>query len=133
MTQSEVPGTAPFADWVGIREVSSRPGHVTVALELRPELTNRLGSIHGGVVATLLDSAMARAARSLDSETLAGGTVDLHIHYMRPGTGSMEATAWVEHHTRSTAFCRGEVRDGQGALVASGACTLRLKRRQEGD
>lgn len=120
--------TAPFADWMGISLVATEPGRVTLALAPRPEMTNRRGDVHGGALATLLDSAMARAARSLESVDELAGTVDLHVQYMRPASGPLEVIGQVEHHSRTLAFCRGEVRNARGELVATGICTLRLRR-----
>lgn len=122
------PETAPFTDWMGTELVSRENGRVVLRLTLRHELTNRRHVAHGGVLATLLDSAMARAARLLPGVAQLAGTTDLHVQFMAPGEGVLLATGWVEHASRSLAFCRGEVRDADGALVASAAATMRLRR-----
>ena len=125
---SAMPDTAPFTDWLGTELVSSEHGRVVLRLALRHELHNRQQVAHGGVLATLLDSAMARAARLIEGVRELGGTTDLHVQFMAPGQGVLLATGWVEHAAKSLAFCRGEVRDGDGALVASAAGTMRLRR-----
>ena len=128
MAPTTMPDTAPFTDWMGAELVSSENGRVVLRLQLRYDLHNRRHVAHGGVLATLLDSAMARAARLLEGVQALGGTTDLHVQFMAPGQGVLSATGWVEHAAKSLAFCRGEVRDADGALVASAAATMRLRR-----
>ena len=125
---AELPETAPFTDWMGTELVSLGAGRCVLRQALRGELTNRRQVAHGGVLATLLDSAMARAARTLEGVAGLGGTTDLHVQFMAPGEGALLAIGWVEHAARSLVFCRGEVRGADGRLIASGAATLRLHR-----
>jgi len=103
-------------------------GRAVLVLAPRAELLNRRGVVHGGVLATLLDSAMARAARASAGVVELGGTTDLHIQYMRPAIGTLRAHALVEHAANTLAFCRGEVRNEAGELVAAGSASLRLRR-----
>ena len=120
--------SAPFTDWLGTELVSTSPGRVVLRQPQRPELANRRGAVHGGVLATLVDSAMARAARAVEGVAELGGTIDLHLHFMAPGTTALQVTGWVEHASRNLAFCRAEVHDEAGALVATGTASLRLYR-----
>jgi uncharacterized protein (TIGR00369 family) len=128
MAPTTMPDTAPFTDWMGAELVSTENSRVVLRLQLRHDLHNRRHVAHGGVLATLLDSAMARAARLLEGVQALGGTTDLHVQFMAPGQGVLTATGWVEHAAKSLAFCRGEVRGANGALVASAAATMRLRR-----
>jgi acyl-CoA thioesterase len=133
MMQEPIPHeVAPFTDWMGVSLLSIEPGKVKLQLTQRRELDNRRGVLHGGAIATLLDSAMARAARSVEPVADLASTVDLHIQYMRPAKGTVVATGLVESQTRATAFCRGEVHDEGGTLVAAATATLRLHRRAAG-
>lgn len=80
--------------------------------------------IHGGLVATLLDTAMGGAC----IETLESGerflTADLHTEFYRPARpGILRAVARVVRRTRGVAFCAAEVTDPGGKLVASARCT----------
>jgi uncharacterized protein (TIGR00369 family) len=119
--------TVPFSELLGIEILSECNGIATV--DLRRELHNRRGVAHGGALATLLDSAMARAARTLEDDLQLGGTVDLHIQFMSPGTGRLEAVGRVLHATRTLAFCQGEVRDAKNVLVATSSATISLRRK----
>ena len=119
---------APFAAWLGLGLESEGAGRALLRLEPRAELLNRRDVVHGGVLATMLDSAMARASRSLDGVVELGGTTDLHVQFMRPASGSLQVEGWVEHAGGTLAFCRAEIRNAQRELVASGSASLRLRR-----
>jgi uncharacterized protein (TIGR00369 family) len=80
--------------------------------------------IHGGLVATLLDTAMGGAC----IETLEQGerflTAHLHTEFYRPARpGRLRAVAQVVRRTRGVAFCAAEVTSPDGELVASSRCT----------
>lgn len=122
------PESAPFTDWMGVTLLSGEVGKVRLQLVQRGDLNNRRGVVHGGVLATLLDSAMARSARLLADGMELGGTVDLHMQFMKPAKGTLIATGTVESSSRTLAFCRGEVRDVHDVLVAAATATMRLRR-----
>jgi uncharacterized protein (TIGR00369 family) len=128
MTAEVYPDTAPFTDLIGVSLTSVIQNEVKLQINQRDELNNRRGLIHGGVLATLLDSAMARAARTIDAGMELIGTVDLHIQYMQTAAGMLTVTGKVESVTRNLAFCRGEIRDEADTLIASGTATIRLHR-----
>lgn len=121
-------GVAPFTEWMGVIQILSKPGEVHLQVAQRHDLNNRRQVVHGGVLATLLDSAMARAARALGSGIELAGTVDLHVQFMLPAEGTLVAMGRVDSSTRSLAFCRGEVHNQAGVLVAGATATMRLRR-----
>ncbi|MDR0258983.1 MAG: PaaI family thioesterase, partial [Comamonas sp.] len=94
---SVYPEVAPFAEWLGLVTETAAEGRAVLRLALRKELLNRRGAIHGGVLASMLDSAMARASRTLEGVEELGGTTDLHVQYMQPAEGDLQVRAWVEH------------------------------------
>jgi uncharacterized protein (TIGR00369 family) len=80
--------------------------------------------IHGGLVTTLLDTAMGGAC----IETLQSGerflTADLRAEFYRPARpGTLRAAARVVRRTRGLAFCAAEVTDPGGKILASARCT----------
>lgn len=100
----------------------------TVTLEAVPGeyQYNAVGGVHGGVLSTWLDSAMGYSIQT----TLAAGegftTLDLTVRYLRGvtvETGPVRAIGTVEHRGGRTATARGELRDADGALLASGTTT----------
>jgi acyl-CoA thioesterase len=74
----------PLAKLLGMRLVDIRVGEADIQLEMHDDLRQVHGVLHGGVTATLIDTAMAFAVRTF----LPGGeptaTVDMTVHFLRP-------------------------------------------------
>ena len=84
--------------------------------------------VHGGLVTTLLDTAMGGACHSI----LDGGetflTADLHAEFLRPTRpGLLRAEGRVVHRTTRTVFCAAELHDAEGNHLASARCTQVLR------
>ena len=122
----------PFLAWLDVRSVRLVPGEVELELDLRPELMNSLDAAHGGVICTLVDVAMAAAARS-DSPESRVVTVDMSVQFMRPGTGTLKAIGRARKITRSLAFCEAEISDANGDLVARGTGVFKRLKPGRGD
>lgn len=123
----------PFVDLVGLQLVRVAPDEIELALDLRPELLNSLDMAHGGVIMTLLDVAMAQAARS---PSVVGGemepgaiTVEMKTTFMRPGRGRLLARGRRLHRTTSLVFCEGSVLSEDLRIVAHGTGTFKPVRR----
>lgn len=119
---------AAFANWLGIVVLEADAGRSVLRLPIKAELANRRDHVHGGAIATLVDSAMALATRSTEVGLETGGTIDLNIHFLAPGKGALLATATVTRAGRSVAFCQCEVRDESGKLVATSMSSFKLRR-----
>lgn len=117
----------PFLNLVGIHSDRWGKGESRATLSSRPDITNHFGSVHGGAVATLLDVAMAAAARSLHPES-GVVTVSMTLNYLRPATGELVATGRVQRGGRSLVFCEGEITDAQGEVVATAIGTFKVAR-----
>jgi uncharacterized protein (TIGR00369 family) len=74
----------PFAQFLGIKLGRLKRGEATLQLELRDEMKRNNGFAHGGVVASLADTAAAFAILTLLEPDQTTTTVDLTIHYLRP-------------------------------------------------
>ena len=122
----------PFVQALGMQLWRFDGGFSEISLDVRPEMQNSWAVAHGGVVMTLLDVAMAHAARSVRDAGEHGApgivTVEMKTSFMRPATGRLVATGHLLHATKSTAFCEGSVHDGQGALCAHATGTFKLLR-----
>ncbi|ROQ40120.1 uncharacterized protein (TIGR00369 family) [Frondihabitans sp. PhB188] len=88
---------------------------------------NPIGTVHGGYVCTMLDSALGCAAQS----TLPAGTgytsLEIKVSYLRPlfaDSGQVTVTARVTKPGTRAAFAEGEVRDSDGKLIATATGTL---------
>ena len=90
---------------------------------------NPIGAVHGGVVCTLLDSALGCALHT----TLPAGkgytSVEIKVSYLkavRPSSGLLTATGRVVRVGSRVGFTEGEVTDASGAIVATASSTLLL-------
>ena len=122
----------PFVEMLGLELVSFDAGHAEIALTMREELSNSRDMAHGGVSMTLLDVAMAHAARSPNqpgaAETHGVVTIEMKTTFMRPGVGRLRALGEVLHRTGSMAFCEGRILDAAGATVAHATGTFKYVR-----
>ena len=122
----------PFLAWLDVRSIRIVPGEAELELDLRPELLNRLAAAHGGVICTLVDIAMAAAARS-DNPDSRVVTVDMSVQFLHPGSGTLKAIGRARKVTRSLAFCEAEVVDQTGELVARGTGVFKRLKPGRGD
>jgi uncharacterized protein (TIGR00369 family) len=84
--------------------------------------------IHGGLVTTLLDTAMGAACWSLLEADETFLTADLRVEFFRPARpGTMRAEGRVEHRTKRIFFCAAEAFDPEGNVVAAARCTQILR------
>lgn len=128
MSLSKIVGRpVPFADLLGVRIAHREPGLARVELDARPELMNSHQAAHGGVVMTLADIALAVAAMTLDPQSRGAVTVELKVSFIRPGTGTLVAEGRCLKAGKSLSFSEGEVRDGEGNLVAKALGTFSLR------
>ena len=120
--------TVPFAKLLGIQLESVVAGHAVLALPIREELKQNNAIVHGGAIASLIDSAMAFAIIPLLAEKERTTTVDLTIHYLRPLTeGVAKCSARVVRAGRRVVVVSAEVFDHQERLAATAVSTyLRL-------
>lgn len=80
--------------------------------------------VHGGMVATLLDTAMGQATWGLLNEDEAFLTADLRTEFFRrTSPGLVRATGWVVHKTRRMTFASAELHDAGGRLLAAARAT----------
>ena len=123
----------PFVDHLGIERVQSQEGRALIALDIKPAFRNSWNAAHGGVIITMLDSAMSLAAR-LYLHGAPGGilTIEMNAKFISPGMGDrLAAEGWVIGGGKSTLFCEAEVRDEAGNLVAKGMATLKPVRKKD--
>ena len=122
----EAPG-APIAELLGFEPVEAEKGRVVFAAEPGPQHYNPLGAVHGGLAATLLDSAMGCAVHS----TLPAGkgytTLELKVNFTRPitsETGRIVCEGTVVHRGGRVATADGRVvAERTGKLLAHGTTT----------
>jgi uncharacterized protein (TIGR00369 family) len=116
--------TVPFARLLGIELDAIDTGTATLGLTIRQELTQNHGVVHGGAIASLIDTATAFAIISLLAPRERVTTVDLTISYLRPVTaGRITAVAKVVRAGRRLLVVSAEVLDSDGKLAATALST----------
>jgi len=114
----------PFAKLIGMRLVEMRPNEAVIEIEMRDDLKQPSGVLHGGVTATLIDTAMAFAVRTYLTDTEPTATIDLTVHYLRPHVeGKAICTARVVRPGKRIFTVSAEVHNEQGKLIATGLST----------
>jgi len=127
----EFPGTDQvfFPRIVGLVLEEVRVDYARFRLPFRPELRQPAGVVHGGAVATLIDTAVVPAIASAYDELRPLLTIDMYVQYLDAVRDEdAVAEAWVEKRGRSTVFCRAEVRTAGGTLAATGALVYKVGR-----
>lgn len=125
---SELP-PPPISRLLGMHAESVAPGSVVFTAEPGEQHYNPIGLVHGGLVATLLDSVTGCAVHTLLPVGVGYATSDLQVRYLKPvrgGTGPIRATGTVLSPGRRTATAVGEVHDATGRLVAHATSTCLL-------
>ena len=114
-------GRTYFPNVVGLQLEEIKTDYCRVRLPYRAELDQPAGVVHGGAMATLIDTVVVPAVASAYDERPRMLTVNMLVQYL--GAVVREdavAEGWVQKRGRSTVFCRAEVRTGSGALAATG-------------
>ncbi|HEU0201212.1 MAG TPA: PaaI family thioesterase [Burkholderiaceae bacterium] len=122
------PPIAPFVTHLGIRFLEADAGAARTQVHLEPHHLNRGGVAHGGLIATLLDTTMSRAAAHAGGTARPFVTVEMKVAFMSAGRGALRSDARCVHRTTTLAFCEGEVRDEADRLVATGSATFKFAR-----
>jgi uncharacterized protein (TIGR00369 family) len=121
----------PMGDLLGLRPLEIEHGRAVFACEPGRQHYNPLGTVHGGLVATLLDSALGCAVYS----TLPAGwgfvTLDLSVSFVRAlsaTSGTIVCEGRIRHRGGTVATAAGDVMlEGSGTLVAHGSATCLLR------
>jgi uncharacterized protein (TIGR00369 family) len=107
-----------YAGRLGAEVVSADDGSATVRFEAREEHLNPAGTLHGGVLATLVDTAMGQAVRSTTGDDDVPATSQLTVTYLRPGSpGPLEVTARVRTRGEHLTVCDADVEQEGRSLV----------------
>lgn len=127
-----------FLSWLDVRVEAVSAGRVVLRIPYREELTNRpfggQRSVHGGVAATVIDSAAGAAIKSELPEGAGTATIDLNVSYLRPATGDLVATGEVIRVGKSVGVAAVMVEsetNGDRSEVAAGRGSFRIFRPEE--
>ena len=130
MQSGELP-PPPFAALLGIWITEVSEGRVVFAAEPSEYHYNPLGTVHGGVIATLLDSALGCAVQSMLPAGTSYTTLELKVNYLRPittKTGTVYCEGKIIHVGGRIATAEGRLTDAVGKLYAHGTTTCIILR-----
>lgn len=130
VADGELPPT-PIGQTVGFEPEHVEHGRVVFALEPHEFHYNPIGSVHGGIYATLLDSACGCAVQSTLPAGVGYTSLDLSVKFLRAitvETGRVTCTGEVVHAGRRTALARAQIHDGQERLLAEASSTCMILR-----
>ena len=113
-----------FSELIGCRVQSVQDGIAQVALSLEPQLRNRGGKLHGGVLFSLVDISMGLACSSAHGFDQQSATIECKINYIRAvAEGEVLCIAKVIHPGRRTLVVEADVLQGD-KLVAKAQGTF---------
>jgi uncharacterized protein (TIGR00369 family) len=118
--------TIPFLDHLNVVPEYAENGKSRISLEMKPEHANSFGVAHGGVVMTLLDFAMAAAARSCINHPLGAITIDMTISFLRPSVGKIVVEGTVLKSGKTINYCEAVVLNELGEITAKSSGTFVL-------
>jgi uncharacterized protein (TIGR00369 family) len=116
-----------FTETLGFRTLGMQDGAFVIELALEPRHLSRAERVHGGVLFSLLDTALGRAV--IHELPLGRGcaTVEIKINYFRPVQhGILRAAGRCVQKTRSLAYAEGDVVSEDGKLLARATGTFFL-------
>ena len=119
----------PFLKLLGVRLLSAEMGKGEILLALKPEHTNTWAVAHGGVLLTLVDVAMAVAARSADQGDRSVVTIELKNNFMQAANGVLRVKADTVRTTATMAFCEAKLYNDQGEVCCMATGTFQYLKR----
>ena len=115
-----------FARTVGYDVVEAESGRVVVSHTPTSEHLNPWGTVHGGLTATLLDTCMGLAIKSMLDKGMSSTTLEFKVSLVRPitpETGEIRAEGRALNCGRRVGTAEGRVTDSKGRLLAHGTTT----------
>jgi uncharacterized protein (TIGR00369 family) len=122
----------PFVSHLKILTETLGEGTARLSLPIEPYLANSLGTVHGGVILSLLDVALCTAARTLHPDSVGVVTIDLSTSFIGGGNSArLVAEARVLKDARTMSFVEAEARNEDGSLVAKAIATVRVRQKEK--
>ena len=126
--RDEAPPAPHIWRTLAYRGIEQGDGNSVIEWEATPDFCFHDGRgghiVHGGMVTTLLDTAMGSACWSVLGDDESFLTADLHVEFVRSARpGVLRAEGRVVRRNRRVAFCAADLYDAAGELLASSRCT----------
>lgn len=126
MLAGEQPG-APIASHLNMSLDDVAPGTVTFSCSPDESHYNPIGTVHGGFVCSVLDSALGCAAHTTLPAGMGYTSIEIKVNYLRPvlaNSGPLRCVGTVTKPGRRVIFAEGEVTDRNGNVVATASGSL---------
>jgi uncharacterized protein (TIGR00369 family) len=130
MTEGRVP-PPPILNTIDLEGASFEEGRVEFSLVPKEFHYNPIGSVHGGVFATMLDSACGCAVHTKLPAGVFYTSLDLSVKFLRPvsiATGKITAVGTVVHLGRRTALAEARIVDTAGRIYATATSSCLIMR-----
>ena len=124
----QYPVLIPFAETLGLELWAFADGKAELRVDLDEAHLNSWDVAHGGLLMTMLDVAMAMAARSAHPGGPGVATVEMKTSFMRPAQHQLRAIGKLVHKTATLAFCEAQLFDDQSKLCAAATGTFKYLR-----
>ncbi len=123
-----------FNEEIGLSPKGFVDGRYVIELAVEARHHNVMGFVHGGVLCTLLDTAMARSFfHSLPEEKRKGATLEMKVNFLKSATtGRITAYGKLVNATKRTAYVEGHAEDDEGRLLAKASATIILLEDKKG-
>jgi uncharacterized protein (TIGR00369 family) len=122
----------PFVAHLRILTETLGEGTAHLSVPVEPHLTNSLGTVHGGVIMSLLDVALCTAARTLHPESVGVITINMSTSFIGGGKGArLLADARVLKDGKSMSFVEAEAKNDDGTIVAKAIGTVRVLKKEK--
>jgi uncharacterized protein (TIGR00369 family) len=121
--------TESFVETLGVHGRTADDGTARLELDATERHLNEAGTVHGGVLATLVDTAMGQAVRTTTGDGEVPATSQLTVTYLRPGQpGALVVTGRVRTRGKHLTVCEADV-EQDGEAVAHAVATFALLQR----
>lgn len=117
-----------FNELSGCNAIGFQEENYVVRLNIDKKHLNVMGYVHGGVICTLLDTAMARSyLRISDDKQAKGATLEMKVNFLKTSSkGELIAFGKLVNKTRRTAYVEGFIESETGELIAKASATVML-------
>jgi len=110
-----------FPNLLGIEVEELRRDYARLRMPWRNDLNQSTGMMHGGAIATLIDTAVVPAIGTAYADTRPFSTIEMSVRYIQPvRQEDLVAEGWVTRRGKRVVFCEVEVRTVSGVTVATG-------------
>ena len=118
-----------FSRHIGAKVEEVEPGRSAISIDVTDIHLNGAGTLHGGVYASLIDTAMGLSVLALVG--VRSATIEMNVHFLGAvSQGRITCESRVVHRTRRTATAEAKVHDSEGNLVAMGTGAFRVFERK---